>query len=461
MIEKVLKTIKDNNMICKGDKIVVGVSGGPDSICMLDTLIKLKEMFSLKLYVVHINHMLRGEAADKDQNFVSSFCKKNNISCYIFKEDIKALRKKLGVTEEEAGRIIRYKCFNEVLEKVSGDKIAVGQNMDDQAETFIMRLMRGSGLEGLSGIEYFREGRIIRPLLDITRKEIEEYCEKNKLNPCIDKTNNEEIYTRNKIRLGLIPYIEDNFNKNIKETIWRTAGILREDNEFINSIVDNRINNMCFLDKNIVKIDKDEYNKLHITLKKRIIKRCIANLKVTKDIETIHIDNIIRLISKNKTGSKIDLPHSINVAIDYDTINIYKGKLETINNFEYKVSIGDRVYVKELNSFILSKKIDTLELKELGADSSIKYFDFDKIQKDIVVRNRRKGDRFTPLGMKGTKKLKDFFIDNKVPREIRERTPLLCIGNEVIWIIGHRISEKYKIEDCTKNILMIAYNKVK
>src|SRR3712207_2162004 len=221
LIEKVIHTIKQNNMFEVGDKVVVAVSGGPDSICLLHILYKLKEKLDISIVAAHINHCLRGEEADKDEEYVRKFCENLNIQCFIKKEDVHKISKDRGISCEMAGREVRYDFFSEVLNNVGANKIAVAHNANDQAETILMRMLRGTGLEGLIGIRAVRDNIFVRPIIDITRDEIEDYCYVNNLNPRIDKTNLENIYTRNKIRLELIPYIQKNFNSDVIEVLNR------------------------------------------------------------------------------------------------------------------------------------------------------------------------------------------------------------------------------------------------
>ncbi len=233
--EVVLETINKNNLIKNGDSIVVGVSGGPDSITLLDILIKLQKNIKFNIVVAHINHMIRTDA-DEDQEYVEKYCKKNNIPFYVKREKVEILAKNQKIGTEEAGRNLRYEFFNEVLQKTKSNKIATAHTKNDNVETVLMNIIRGSGTKGLTGIEIIRDDKYIRPLLEISRTEIEEYCEKNNLAPRIDSTNMENIYTRNKIRNLLIPYIQKEFNPNIIEAVDRLSKISKEENKYFEKI---------------------------------------------------------------------------------------------------------------------------------------------------------------------------------------------------------------------------------
>ena len=224
MKQKILETIKKYNLIKENDSIVIGVSGGPDSICLLHVLSELKKELNFKIYVAHINHMLR-EEADEETEYVKEFCRNLGIECYIKRIDVVEIANNLKRGTEETGRQIRYEFFNEILEKTSSNKIATAHNNNDKVETILMNILRGSGLSGLKGIEAIRDEKFIRPLIETSREEIEKYCVDNNLNPRIDKTNNENIYTRNKVRNVVIPYIKQEFNPNILKTINRLSEV--------------------------------------------------------------------------------------------------------------------------------------------------------------------------------------------------------------------------------------------
>lgn len=460
MIEKILNTISKNNLIKKGEGIVVGVSGGPDSICLLHLLWRIQKEYDLKLYVVHLNHQFRGIEADKDAEYVKSFSDSLGLKSYIFSIDVSAYSKEKGITFEEAGREIRYKLFDDVAKKTGASKIAIAQNKNDQAETVLMRLMRGSGLEGLTAIDYIRDGKVIRPLLDISRKEIEEYCLKYKLKPRIDKTNLEAIYTRNKIRLELISYIEKNFNSNIIDTLWRTANILKDDNDYLNRMTKDIINELSEVHPDKISLDINKFKNLHIAMQRRVIRGAIERLKGNlKEIGLIHIEKIIELTKNYKVGLKVDLPDHMFVELGYNSIDIRisKERNNIPNKFEYTVEIGKSTYIKDLSSSIKASIISKNDIDLYKKNKNTIFIDLDKVKGNLIIRNRRNGDRFTPLGMKGSKKIKDFFIDQKIPKEYRDKIPILCDEQGIIWIVGYRMSEDYKIDYKTENVIQLTY----
>ena len=309
MNNKVIDTIKKYNLIQKGDKLVLGVSGGPDSISMLHILNKIKEEFNLEIYVAHINHMIREEAVE-DEKYVQEYCEKNNIKYFVKRVDVQQIAKTEKIGTEEAGRNIRYNFFEEVLQKVGANKIAIAHNKNDKIETIIMNLLRGSGLSGMKGIEPIRDNKIIRPLIECERQEIEQYCEDQKLNPRIDKTNFENDYTRNKIRNIVIPYIQNEFNPNIIETMERFAQVATDESNYVEKQAQKIYQNLLLEETNeqiILKLK--EFNEQDKVIKKRIILLATKQLMgSTQRIEKIHIEDIIKLCANN-IGNKFLLPN--------------------------------------------------------------------------------------------------------------------------------------------------------
>lgn len=299
MEDKVLKTIQKYDMIQDGDRLVLGVSGGPDSICMLDILIKLKSKLNFDIMVAHVNHQIREEAND-DEKYVQDFCKNNNVKFFVQRIDVKkyANNNKIGV--EEAGRFLRYDFFNQIMKLYNGNKIAVAHNKNDKIETMIMNEIRGSGIAGLKGIEPVYKN-IIRPLIDCKRDEIEKYCEENNLNPKIDKTNFSNDYTRNKIRNIILPYLKKEFNPNIIDTLNRLSCVADETEEYL-KIQTEKIFNQIILeqkDKKII-LDLKKFNKQNILIRKRILLYSILKISGNiQNIEMVNIEDLIRLCENN------------------------------------------------------------------------------------------------------------------------------------------------------------------
>ena len=299
------------NLIQDGDKIVLGVSGGPDSMCMLDMMRELKEEKNIdfKIYVAHINHMIRKEAID-DEKYVQDYCKKYNIEFYVKRADVQKIANDKKIGTEEAGRKVRYAFFEEVLQKTGSNKIAIAHNKNDKIETIIMHLLRGSGLSGLKGIEPIRDNKYIRPLLECEREEIEQYCEKKNLHPRIDKTNFENEYTRNKIRNIVIPYIKKEFNPNIIQTLSRLSEVAKDESNYVELQTQKTYNKLLIekTDKQIV-LNLKKFNQEENVIQKRLVLKSIKDLNGSTDrIEKIHIEDIVKLCNNN-VGNKYLTPN--------------------------------------------------------------------------------------------------------------------------------------------------------
>lgn len=428
MLKKVIETIEKENLIEKKDKIVVAVSGGPDSVSMLHLLWSIRKTYDLTLYVCHLNHMLRGKDADDDALYVKELSDELDIKAYIFEEDIETFARENKMSFEEAARERRYALFETVKTETSSNKIAVAQNMNDQAETMLMRLFRGSGLEGLTSIKYTRDD-IIRPLLNVSRDDIEAYCDVHQLKPRIDKTNYETDYTRNKIRLELIPYIKKHFNPKIVEGLYQTSQLLQSDLNFFDDYLDEIMSDM---DINQIPINKlPKHGAIRNRLFRKMIEIHSGDLKgITFDL----IGRLNSLVENRRHGSKI-LIKDITFEISYDDVIVYKNdvhqRIDPMDDFKF-----------------LDKPCEKGELITI---------DKDKVVGQLKIRHRLPGDKFKPLGMKGHKKLKDYFIDIKLPANKRDDVLLLCDDEAIIWVVGYRMNDDYKITNKTTNRLTILY----
>ena len=440
--EKFIQSIKKHKMIETGDAIVVAVSGGPDSMAMMHLLLSIKASFQLRLYGVHLDHVTRDGQSTLDADFVKAFFNDCGIEGYFYQKDIQRYADQLNVSFEEAGRLERYRLFNEVMEKTNANKIALGQNLNDQGETLLFRLFRGTGLDGLTGIDYKREGYIIRPILDLTREEIERYCTRQGIETRSDHTNQERIYSRNKIRLDMIPYIKEHFNNKIEKTLWRTAKLLTEDQMLIDEIVHQYMDTQVSFEEEKYIINIKSFNQEMKALKSRVIREILYRLK--GDLEGVsykNIESILKLIEKGSTG-KVKEFYGIKCIINYNQVAFYK---------------KDKVKSVQKKKELVLEVTDNTKKIEFTANSLEIYVDYDKIQGEIFIRHRKPGDRFKPLGMKGHKKIKDYFIDEKIPLDQRDAIPLVCDAENIIWVVGYRMSETYKITSKTQKVLHIKY----
>lgn len=451
--EDVKKTISKYNLIQDGDRVIVGVSGGPDSVCLLHTLYKFSKEMNISLYVAHLNHQIRGIDAYTDALYVMNISEKLNIPCFIRSIDVPKYCEERKIGVEEGARTLRYEMFNEIRVKVGANKVAIGHNKNDQAETILMRLMRGTGLQGLRGIEHKRDDGVIRPILDISRDDIEKYCEENKLEPKIDNTNLETIYSRNKIRLEIIPYMEREFNENIIETIVRMSENIKVDSDYIDKQADRSYEISTKRYSDGVYIFTKYMTELHDAIKKRIVIRAIREvLGDAKLIDKKHIDDVLELLPTEKKSKKINLPRGLFAFRFADYILLTNREISFENvQYEYEIQPGRSIYIQELGKTFRTRIVDYDNFDKNNFKNGIQYIDLGKIKDKLILRNRRQGDRIKLLG--GTKKIKDLFIGLKIPREDRSFVPLVVSKDSVISVCGHRINIDYKVDENTKKIL--------
>lgn len=448
------ETIKKYNMLKYGDCVVVGLSGGPDSMCLLHILMELRKTWGLKIFAAHLNHQFRGKEADEDALYVKKKCEEWGIDVFVQVFNVPAFAKERGLSSEEAGREIRYKLFYEVAEKVRANKIAIAHNMNDNAETVLMNLFRGSGIEGLKGIEAKR-GQIIRPLINVRRNEIEAYCREKDLNPRIDKTNLQPIYGRNKIRLELIPYIEKNFNSNIMSTLQRLSDIVTIENDFLNEEAEKELLKIAIIGENSIEYNINKMHDIHPALLRRVIRIGIEKLTGSlKGIEYRNIESVVDLLTKS-TGATAILPQNIKAYISYNKLIL------SINtkpeNYKYYLELeNDKDNIAQYFDFTIRlTTVEASKITDIKKDKYKVYIDKDKVKQKLVLRNRFDGDVFSPIGLKGSKKLKEYFIDEKIPKEERDKILLIADGKEIVWVLGRRLSEKYKITKDTKEAIII------
>ena len=467
-IEQIKNNIMEKGLLEQGNKIIVGLSGGADSVCLMKVLLELKDEFNLTLFAVHVNHGLRGLEADNDQSYVEELCKDWGIPLKTYSVNIKALGKKLGLSEEEAGRVARYKLFNKVLKNTDSHYIAVAHNRDDQAETIMLNILRGSGLDGLCGMA-MKQGKIIRPLLNISRKQIIEYLENNKIHYCTDSSNSSSEYARNRVRNELFPEIKRLFKVNPVNQLYRLSVLVGEDRDLLEQVSRDSYDAVVLSDDDdAVILSAAGLRTLSNAIVKRIIRLAWERInKSRKNIESVHVDQIITLCQNNRTGKKVTLKNGIEVLLSYDRLIFTKAGKKYVKPYSYPVDIQGFTEVKELAATLEAKILSENEISQLGdftivnESSLIQFFDLDRFDGEIVVRSRLEGDRIRPYKSNGEKKLKKFFIDQKVPGEKRDTIPLVAQGNKIAWIVGMRTSEDYRARKDSEKILMLSWSNLK
>lgn len=464
MVKSIKKYILDNHMIDPGQHVIIGVSGGADSVCLFFLLRQLQEEMQIKLSVVHINHMLR-ETAERDEEFVRDLCKSWEVPCYIIREPVGEIAKERKISVEEAGREVRYAAFEAVRKQVHGDRIAIAHNLNDQVETVLFHLFRGCGVSGLKGIKPVRD-RLIRPLLGTQRSEIEAYIAKNKIKHIVDETNLENIYTRNAIRNRVLPIIEETVSGATVKHIGETACMVNEADDFLQLQTRSafaRIAKVYHVGEfAYVYIQAERLKREHIFLQKGIALMAVERLSLSrKDISSIHIKKILQLLDM-QVGKKVNLPYGLLAQRSYDAIIIRKEDEEIyipdgpdmeMPTGPREISIPGRTVLSEEKE--LETRVFPFEKgMKVPQKPYTKWFDYDKIEKSLIVRNREEGDYFF-LDEIRKKTVKSYMINEKIEKDRRDSKILITEGNHVLWIMGHRISNFYKVDENTRNVLEI------
>lgn len=443
--DNVISTIKKHNMLLGGEKIIIAVSGGADSICLLSVMNNIADKFNFKIVAVHVNHNIRGNEAKRDEEFVEHFCNKRNIECIIESVDVPSIAKKDKISLELAGRNVRYNIFNKILREKNADKILVAHNKNDSVETVIMKLIRGTSLNGLKGISP-TNGNIIRPLIECSRDDIEKYLKSCNIDFVTDSTNNEDLYTRNVIRHKIIPQFME-LNPNVINTIYANCETIAYDDEYIDKASHSELLKRITVNKDYLKLDITDFDMLHYSIKSRVLLKAISCVSGSKlNIEQKHI-NI--LLNADTTGKTFDLTNGITVEKSYNNF-IIKNNNQEYQDYCYPINNLDTVYVKD--TCINFEITDNNDI----SDKSYIYINYDNLKgKSLYIRNRRDGDKFIPSGMDNEKKLSRFFIDNKIPNDIRKTIPLLCTADDIIAVLGMRVNQKYVVKKDTKEVFKI------
>jgi len=467
LLEKTVQTIKSFRMLKPHDTVLAGVSGGPDSVCLLDLLTVLSRRMDLRIGVAHLNHGLRCTEADQDAAFVRALAAKYKLTFYEKKINVRNAAKNSKTSIEAAGRDHRYAFFHEIASNKGFSKIALGHHRDDNAELFLINLFRGSGPRGLGGIPPAR-GVIIRPLIQAERREIMDYLAENHLAYRSDHSNTDPAFLRNKIRHELLPLLKRDYNPRIEETLNRTSDIFRSEQSWIDAQIDQSLEKSTLTSSNQEQVLRiADLKDLHTAQLRRILRAGIKNIKGDlRGIRQSQVTSAIALLYQNRSEAWIDLPARIRIVKNKDKLIIRREPqhLRTSRPFcappvyQYIFPLENlpvHLWIPEIQKTIILSKWQGCSLPDFNnpAIAGLVFFDLDHIRSPLTVRNPGPGDRFIPLGMKGSQKVKDFFINKHIPRPDRPFYPVVASGQNIIWLAGQRISEVAKLVAGTRNIL--------
>lgn len=478
--------LKKHHMIQAGDALLIAVSGGPDSMALLHWLVKQREKLNLKLRVIHVNHQLRGDAADADQEYVEGMCQQWEVACTSVVMDVEAYAKENRMSKQAAARACRYQAFKQTAERYGLRKVAMAHHADDQVETVLMRMIRGAGLQGLSGIPPYRAAEgfvIVRPFLELSRKTIEEYCHYYQIEPREDQSNLTDDYTRNYLRHHVTPLLAQ-LNPKLQMAIGEMSDVLREENDWLEQEAKKYVQQVMELKKrHKITINLSKFRHIPLPLQRRAILLILNCLPETDtDWSKKHIDQLLRVCIQENGNKELHLPYKILARKEYTTLTLIKREsegehrpaqqyisLRLPNEGELEVpEMSLRVTIRRQQGFALD--LDTLEPDEakhvsettFDQDASkhyTAYFDTEQLELPLTIRNRRTGDKFQPLGMKGHKKVKDIFIDAKIPLRERHTWPLITDQTEILWIPGIKRGNRSKVDQNTKQWTIITVEK--
>jgi tRNA(Ile)-lysidine synthase len=452
-LKRIQQTIEHYGMLAIGDTVIVGVSGGPDSMALLFVLHEMQNDYQLSLWASHYNHKLRGKESDQEAEFVKYQTERIGVPLLVEDDDGSLLKIKSNL--EERARKKRYDFFQRKALELNAQKIALAHTATDQAETFFLWLFRGAGTKGMGGIPPVRDNLIIRPLIETEREEIIDFLKQKDIPWNEDSTNKSGNFLRNRIRRILVPKILEEFDPHLVKKIIKTTEIFRDDDILLEKLTIDKLNEISIKNnENKVLLDINRLKKLRVSLKRRIIRYALKTVQGSlRRVNFDHVERILKLMESPLPHSQISLPHGIEVYKEYECLGFARALKETIS-FYYEVNtLPEIITIPEIARKITITVLDWDPSNSPLTEKNIALIDFEKIKLPLIVRNWRRGDRFQPLGTQGSKKVKDFFMDLKISRIKRNRVSLVIFGGQIAWIAGLRVDEKFKITQSTKKVV--------
>jgi tRNA(Ile)-lysidine synthase len=465
----VLNFIHRHGLLSAGQKVLVAVSGGADSVCLVRILFNLRDRLGISLHVAHLDHLLRGRESEADSSYVAEMAAGLGLPCTIEKRDVRAYQKQYRLSLEEAAREVRYKFLFEIAQKTGAQRVAAGHTRNDQVETILLHILRGAGMRGLTGLQPLqvldidsRNMSLIRPLLKIERVETEAYCAYYGLTPRQDSSNQSKRMLRNRVRHELLPLMQG-YNAGISGSLLRLAEIAAEDLAYLDSQAAKAWLRVATWEGKNVILDKTNFRRLEVALQREVLRIAIHELSGTlKDIETRHVEQILRSLDK-PTGKRLELPYRLIFSIDYGSYRLGSAPPETVlgpnPEAEYDLKIPGVSLVQgwKIEAELSSAKGIKVEA---NFDPYLACLDAELTGPKITLRSPRRGDRFQPLGMGQSKRLAEFLLDARVPRARRERVPILACHQGIIWVAGYRIDDRFKVTARSGQVLILRMQRV-
>ncbi len=454
LVKKVAATIKLFGMLEPGERVIVAVSGGPDSVSLLSVLHSLSEEMNIALHIAHLDHMFRGRESAEEARFVGNLARDMGIASTLEHIDVPAFCRERGLSSQAGAREIRYAFLQKVARAEGAARIATGHTATDQAETFLLRLIRGAGASGLSAIPPVRDN-IIRPLIDVTRDEVLEYIRTAGLSFVTDPSNVKPLYRRNRIRLEIMPVLKQ-FNPRIEETLASEAGLFRDENEAVEAHIESLLQDVLVPEADGSALKRDEFNALPLAFRRRILRAAIGRVGLQPTgMSRVRIDEALAFMAASQTGRSLGLSRGITIRREYDRFII--STTSPVYDFSHALALPGTTTIPDLGVEVETRLTngseDPLDKENYRWQA---VFDYDKISPLLTFRNRRPGDWFCPSGMGGrSKKLQDYLVDQKVPRQQRDRVPLLSAGEDLLWVVGYRTDFRFLPGPDTKRVLAV------
>ncbi|RKD22785.1 tRNA lysidine(34) synthetase TilS [Ammoniphilus oxalaticus] len=466
LFNKLIQSIERQALFQAGDRILVGVSGGVDSMALLDILRRLSKKNDWSIYAAHLNHCFRGEESRQDAAYVARICEQWSIPCKIGETDVPKMIRDKKMNTQTASRIARYDFFRSVANVWRIDKLALAHHANDQAETVLMRVLRGTGIEGLAGIPISRQEagfQITRPLLSVNKEDLIAYCNQRGIKPRVDSSNEKTTYHRNFLRLEVIPWLEQTVNPSLQTALIQLSEIAEQENNLLDVLASETCQQMITQrGETKVVIKRKLFLNSHLALQRRMVKLIFTYLDANQaNIGFIHIDRICEWVEQGRVSSRLELPNGALVRREYDQIIFTLSSLSipTDSLFSYKMDVPGSVYIHEAKLWVVAEMVDQAVVGMDSLNEEVAMFDADEIKGPLILRNRRKGDRISLLGMKGRKRVKDLLIDQKIPLAKRDQIPILADEAGILWLAGVRRSDRALITEHTKRSLVIRLEK--
>lgn len=455
-IETMLSTIRRLSMLKPGDKVLVAVSGGPDSVALLYALWSLRDELGITLHAAHLNHSFRGKESDDDAEYVAQLAGNLGVPCTVEKIDVPEIQRTLRLSPEEAARLVRYEFLERVADEIGANRIAVGHTADDQVETVLLCILRGAGIDGLSGMPPVR-GRIIRPLIETRRSVVEEYVERQGLHPRIDATNLLATYARNRIRLELLPLLRREYNPEVDAAILRLSELATEDSAYLNMEAEETLARLkTSQNEQSLSLDVPGLLECRPAIRRRVIRSAVSELRGgLADVGFVHVEDLLRLLDGGK-DFRYELPGGIYVERARETLTLSSSKREELPIiYCYELCVPGKTEVPEIGVIIEVDLSQTPVEPMRPPDSLEVVLDRDSIVGKLRVRSWEPGDRIRPFGLGGSKKIQDIFMDKKIPRAARHRVPIMADDEKIVWIAGLALSDLVKVTDRTREFLVL------